>query len=83
MSVNLLGGKSGEPGRTRTCNPLIKSSLTDDVAKEDTGLSSAKRGKDGKKRNPGATQRREKNDLSVSGTGKYSCTKTIENNYRG
>jgi hypothetical protein len=27
MSVNLLRGKSGEPGRTRTCNPLIKSQL--------------------------------------------------------
>ena len=27
MSVNLLSGKSGEPGRTRTCNPLIKSQL--------------------------------------------------------
>jgi hypothetical protein len=26
-SVNLLRGKSGEPGRTRTCNPLIKSQL--------------------------------------------------------
>jgi hypothetical protein len=25
MEVNLLRGKSGEPGRTRTCNPLIKS----------------------------------------------------------
>jgi hypothetical protein len=36
---------SGEPGRTRTCNPLIKSSLTDVAAKEDKPLSSAKRGK--------------------------------------
>jgi hypothetical protein len=27
MSVNLSRGKSGEPGRTRTCNPLIKSQL--------------------------------------------------------
>jgi hypothetical protein len=27
MSVILLRGKSGEPGRTRTCNPLIKSQL--------------------------------------------------------
>jgi hypothetical protein len=33
MKLQLLRGKSGEPGRTRTCNPLIKSPPTNDAAK--------------------------------------------------
>jgi hypothetical protein len=37
--------KIDEPGRTRTCNPLIKSPPTGVVAKEDKGVRSAKRGK--------------------------------------
>jgi hypothetical protein len=35
----------GEPGRTRTCNPLIKSPPTDIAAKEDKPVRSAKHGK--------------------------------------
>jgi hypothetical protein len=52
MSVNLLRGKSGEPGRTRTCNPLIKSSPTDSAAKEDKADSPAESGKIRQKAQP-------------------------------
>src|SRR6266850_1025286 len=45
----------GEPGRTRTSNPLIKSSSTDVVAKEHKPLSSAKRGKVRQKPQPRRT----------------------------
>jgi hypothetical protein len=42
----------GEPDRTRTCNPLIKSSPTDDVAKEDKAVSPAESGKVRQKAQP-------------------------------
>jgi hypothetical protein len=45
-------GMSGDPGRTRTCNPLIKSPSSDAAMKEDKPLRSAKRGKVRKKAQP-------------------------------